>query len=158
MKCRGFGKLDWKVSALGFGCMRFPTLGGERANIDEPEATRMLYYAIDHGVNYLDTAYPYHDGNSESFVGRVLKGSYRQKVRLATKLPCWEVEAPADFDRLLNEQLGRLQTDHIDFYLLHGLNKKSWHKMHDMDVLEWAEGNQASEARFYIGESYQNMG
>jgi predicted aldo/keto reductase-like oxidoreductase len=156
MQYRRFGRLDWKGSALGFGCMRFPVIGGERANIDEPEATRMLYYAIDRGVNYLDTAYTYHDGNSESFVGRVLTGSYRQKVRLATKLPCWKVEAPADFDGLLSEQLARLQTEHIDFYLLHGLDKKSWRKMRDMDVLEWAEGAIADGRVGHLGFSFHD--
>jgi uncharacterized protein len=156
MQYRRFGKLDWKGSALGFGCMRFPTIGSERANIDEPEATRMLHYAIDHGVNYLDSAYTYHEGNSESFVGRVLTGSYRQKVKLATKLPCWKVETFADFDRLLNEQLARLQTDHIDFYLLHALDQKSWRKMRDMDVLDWAEGALADGRIGHLGFSFHD--
>ncbi|MGA3345705.1 MAG: aldo/keto reductase [Terracidiphilus sp.] len=128
MQVRNFGRLDWKVSALGFGCMRFPTVDGERLspNIVEAEAVKMLHHAIDNGVNYLDTAYPYHGGQSEIVVGRALKDGYREKVKLATKLPVWMVESPADFDRLLNEQLAKLQTDHIDCYLLHALSGERW--------------------------------
>jgi predicted aldo/keto reductase-like oxidoreductase len=156
MQYRKFGKLDWQVSALGFGCMRLPT-HGTPADINEPEATRMLYHAIDQGVNYLDTAYPYHGGQSELFVGRILKaGNYRQRVRLATKLPCWKVETEQDFDPLLNEQLSKLQTDHIDFYLLHGLNKDRWHKMRDLDVLDWANRAIASGRIGYLGFSFHD--
>ena len=131
MQVRNFGRLDWKVSALGFGCMRFPTVDGERLspNIVEAEAVKMLHHAIDNGVNYLDTAYPYHGGQSEIVVGKALKGVYREKVKVATKLPVWMVEGPADFDRLLNEQLAKLQTDHIDFYLLHALSGERWNNV-----------------------------
>jgi len=157
MQYRKFGKLDWKVSALGFGCMRLPTLEGDSANIDEPEATRMVHYAIDHGVNYVDTAYPYHGGNSERFVGRALKGSYREKVKLATKLPCWKVEETGDFDKLLSEQLEKLQTDHVDFYLLHGLNAGRWPKMRDLGVIEWAEKMIADGRIRYLGFSFHDV-
>ena len=156
MQYRKFGALDWQVSALGFGCMRLPTRGAP-ADIDEPEATRMLHAAIDQGVNYVDTAYPYHGGQSEHVVGRALKaGGYRDRVRLATKLPCWKVETAADFDRLLNEQLGKLQTDHIDFYLLHALGQESWHKVRDLGVLDWAEKAQASGRFRYLGFSFHD--
>jgi predicted aldo/keto reductase-like oxidoreductase len=148
MQYRCFGSLDWKVSALGFGCMRFPTVDGERLspNIVEAEALRMLHHAIDNGVNYLDTAYPYHGGQSEIVVGKALQGGYREKVKLATKLPVWMVESPADFDRLLNEQLAKLQTDHIDFYLLHALSHSRWldvvlkHKLLDRAEAALADG------------------
>jgi predicted aldo/keto reductase-like oxidoreductase len=156
MKYRKFGGLEWKPSALGFGCMRLPTSGKEPGDIDEPEAMRMVRYAIDHGVNYLDTAYPYHAQKSEPFVGRVLKDGYREKVRVATKLPCWLVESAEDFDRFINEQLARLQVDHIDFYLLHGLNNKNWPKMRDLGVLPWAEGAIADGRIGHLGFSFHD--
>ncbi len=87
----------------------------------------MLRYAIDHGVNYVDTAYPYHEGKSEIVVGKALRDGYREKVRLATKLPTWLVQAPAGFRPVSERAANRsLQTEHIDFYLLHSLNKATW--------------------------------
>lgn len=155
MQHRQFGRLDWKVSALGFGCMRLPTRGS-REEIDEPQAMRMLHYAIDHGVNYLDTAYGYHGGNSERFLGRALRGSYRDKVGLATKLPCREVRERSDFDRLLNEQLSKLQTEHIDFYLLHGLRRERWELVRSLDVKTWLERAKADGRIGHTGFSFHD--
>ncbi len=155
MQYRKFGKLDWKVSALGVGVMRLPLTDGDPANIDEPEAIRMIRYAIDHGVNYLDTAYAYHSGQSERIVGRVLRDGYREKVKLATKLPAGLVESASDFNRFLNEQLERLQTK-IDFYLLHGLNGKNWPKVRDLGVLDWAEGAMADGRFNHLGFSFHD--
>lgn len=130
LQYRKFGRTGWKVSALGFGMMRLPTLDGKvmSARIDREAATRMVRHAVDEGVNYIDTAYPYHHGRSEGLLGNILKDGYRDKVRIATKAPMWLIKKPADFDMFLDRQLRRLKVDSIDFYLFHGLNRKSWEK------------------------------
>lgn len=156
MQYRKFGKLDWESSVLGFGAMRLPVLGGAPSNIDEAEAIRMIRYAIDHGVNYVDTAYLYHGGHSEVVVGRALRDGYREKMRLATKLPAAIVESAKDFDRLLNEQLERLQTAPIDYYLLHGLTGNIWHKIRDFGVIRWAEGAIKDGRIRYLGFSFHD--
>lgn len=146
MLYRKFGKTGEMVSTLGFGCMRLPLLlGGDNTQIDEQQAGKLLRYAIDHGVNYIDTAYPYHGqgmahgGQSEPFLGNVLRDGYREKVKLATKLPAWLIKTREDMDRYLNEQLQRLQTDMIDFYLVHSLNSHSWKTVHELGVGEFLD-------------------
>ncbi len=157
MQYRHFGKLDWRPSALGFGAMRLPTTDPEdRSKIDDPQATRMIRYAIDHGVNYIDTAYPYHDGESERFLGRALQDGYREKVHLATKLPMWAIETTADADRILDEQLEKLQTDHIDFYLFHGLRRARWELIQRLDLISWAEKVRAQGKIRYLGFSFHD--
>jgi uncharacterized protein len=126
-----------ELSILGFGCMRLPVK--ENGQIDEDLATGMLRYSIDNGVNYVDTAYPYHNGESEPFVGRALTAGYREKVNLATKLPSWLVTSRKDMDKYLDEQLARLMTDHIDFYLVHGLNRQFWENLSALGVTEFLD-------------------
>lgn len=140
MLYRRFGKTNEMVSVLGFGCMRLPVLpGGDPARIDEKLALQLVRHAIDQGVNYIDTAYPYHGtnrekgGQSEPFVAKALKNGYRERVKLATKLPSWLVRTRDDMDRLLNEQLKRLETDHIDFYLVHNINRQVWPVLKETD-------------------------
>ena len=156
MKYHKFGTLNWEASALGFGAMRLPIVGNDFGNINESEAIRMMHYAFDHGVNYVDSAYVYHKGNSEVVIGKALKDGYREKVKVATKLPIWMVDSPADFDRFLNEQLKRLQIDKIDFYLLHDLNKIRWPKLRDLGVLKWAEGAITDGRIGYFGFSFHD--
>jgi hypothetical protein len=156
MKYHKFGTLNWEASALGFGAMRLPIVGNDFGNINESEAIRMMHYAFDHGVNYVDSAYVYHKGNSEVVIGKALKDGYREKVKVATKLPIWMVNSPADFDRFLNEQLKRLQIDKIDFYLLHDLNKIRWPKLRDLGVLKWAEGAITDGRIGYFGFSFHD--
>ncbi len=139
MQYRPFGTSSFQVSALGFGAMRLPLRGPGAGDIDEALASRMIRTAIDAGVNYLDTAYGYHDGRSEVVVGQALRDGYRQRIRLATKLPSWQVKTLDDFDRFLEQQLGRLQTGHIDFYLLHNLNAGAWPRLRDLGILDRAE-------------------
>jgi predicted aldo/keto reductase-like oxidoreductase len=156
MQYRPFGPLEWEVSALGFGTMRLPVIDDDRGRIDESEATRMIRYAIDHGVNYVDTAYPYHEEACEPFLGCVLQDGYRERVKLATKLPTWLIESEADFDRFLERQLTRLQTDHIEFYLLHGLNRKRWPLVRDLGVLSWAEDALSAGSIGHLGFSFHD--
>jgi len=156
MQYRKLGKLNWEVSVLGFGAMRLPLAGKEAGEVDEPESIGMMRYAIDHGVNYVDTAYRYHEGRSEAIVGNALKDGYREKVKVTTKLPVWLVEGAKDFDRYLNEQLGRLQMEKVDFYFLHGLNSKSWAKVRDLGVLRWAERAMADGRFDHLGFSFHD--
>lgn len=140
MKYRKFGNLDWQASVLGFGCMRLPLTNREDpTSIDEEQATEMLHYAIGQGVNYLDSAYGYHRGQSERFLGKALAGGWRERVHLATKSPIWLLENESDFEKKLDEQLGKLQTSTIDHYLLHGLGADSWEKVQRLNVLTYAQ-------------------
>lgn len=153
MLYRKFGKCDEKISILGFGCMRFPEKDGE---IDEVEATKMLRYAIDNGVNYIDTAYIYHQGKSEEFVGCALQDGYREKVKLATKLPTWLVKSREDMDKYLNEQLERLKTEYIDFYLIHALNKETYKKAKEYGLFDFLNKIKAEKKVKYVGFSFHD--
>lgn len=156
MQYRTFGKLDWQPSALGFGAMRLPIIDGDPGRIKEEQATKLVRYAIDHGVNYVDTAWPYHREQSERFLGRALGDGYRARVKLATKMPCWLVKERADFDRYLDEQRARLNTEKIDFYLLHALDANRWHQMRDLGALDWAEKARADGRIGHLGFSFHD--
>ena len=156
MEYRNFGNTNFKPSALGFGCMRLPQILGEENRIDEPEATRMVRYAIDQGVNYIDTAWSYHGGQSEVFLGKALQDGYREKVALATKMPSWLIEKQEDFDYYFSTQLERLQTDHIDFYLLHALNQGYWDTYLKFHVFDWAEKQMAEGKIRHLGFSFHD--
>lgn len=157
MQYRKFGNLDFNVSALGFGCMRLPTLEPNPMSpkIDENEAIRMIRHAVDNGVNYIDTAYVYHQRMSEVVLGKALKNGYREKVKVATKLPMGMVNGTDDFDRLLNEQLKKIDTDHIDFYLFHSINGDVWrNKILKFNLLEKAEAAKKDGRIVHIGFSF----
>ena len=157
MQYRRFGKLDWEVSVLGFGAMRLPLLDeDDSSQVDEAEATRIIRYAIDQGVNYVDTAYFYHDEKSEPVVERSLQDGYRERVKLATKLPTWLVEKQGDFDRYLDEQLERLQMDYVDFYLLHALRDPTWPNVRRLNVFDWADKALADGRIHHLGFSFHD--
>lgn len=156
MLYRKFGKLDCQVSALGFGCMRLPLQGDDSAQIDEAEAIRMIRHAVDEGVNYIDTAYPYHKGQGERLVAKALRDGYRSRVYLATKFPSWILKEPADFDRLLNEQLEKLETDVIDFYLMHSLDGKKWDTLVENGVFDAMDAYKRSGKVRYVGFSFHD--
>lgn len=160
MLYRRLGSKGPAVSILGFGCMRLPVIDGRHDRIDYPTATAMLHRAIESGVDYVDTAYPYHGashaepGMSEGFVGDALQGGYRDRVRVATKLPSWLIQTREDMDTFLNGQLERLRTDYIDCYLLHGLNAGSWENLRGLGVLEFLDSALADGRIRHAGFSF----
>ncbi|MDR1871206.1 MAG: aldo/keto reductase [Deltaproteobacteria bacterium] len=146
MKKRKIGPSGEEGTILGFGCMRLPLSGPKPDNIDIDLATSMLRTAIDRGVNYVDTAYPYHSGTtrddpgaSEPFVGQALRNGYREKVLLATKLPTWLVDSRAKMNELLDFQLKRLEVHQLDFYLAHNLNTSVWDKLLALGLREFMD-------------------
>jgi len=176
MKYRTLGRVEFAPSVLGFGAMRLPVLADESGGgsaprrIDEEAATAMLRRAVEAGVNYVDTAYVYHSGESEPWLGRALRqvasdlfgpagqglAELRRRVKVATKLPVWQLKGRDDPERLLSEQLERLQLDSIDFYLLHGLGADSLGKLRELDVFDWAERALADGRIGHLGFSFHD--
>lgn len=164
MQYRALGHSGVYVSSLGLGMMRLPLNDGSqgftgvssgRVNVDA--SVTMLRRAVDLGVNYVDTAYNYLDGDSERITGLALLDGYREKVLLATKAPTWLFKAPEDFDRYLDEQMERIGTDYIDVYLLHGMNRVSWSKtVLRHDILRKAEQAKAAGKIRFLGFSFHD--
>ena len=161
MHYRTFGTSRFAPSALGFGAMRLPVLKDAEGRpdfkqIDYPAATAMLRRAVDGGVNYVDTAYVYHEETSETWLAEALKGGYRDKVKIATKMPVGKVEKPGDFDRLLDVQRERLQETCIDYYLLHGLDEAQWRTVLEHDLLGAAERALSDGRIAHLGFSFHD--
>ncbi|MEF2845295.1 MAG: aldo/keto reductase, partial [Eggerthellaceae bacterium] len=163
MELRAMGKTGVKLSPLGFGVMRLPLKnGGIAANnttiddVDVDTSIEMIHQAIDAGVNYFDTAYNYVNGSSEVILGKALAGDWREKVYVASKSPAWLYKEPADFDKYLDIQLGRLDMDYLDFYLLHSLNGGSWKKSVRNGAVESMQRAKAAGKVRYIGFSFHD--
>jgi predicted aldo/keto reductase-like oxidoreductase len=145
-----------ELSILGFGCMRLASKAD--GSIDEERATKQVRYAIDHGVNYVDTAWPYHMEQSEPFLGRALADEYREKVKLATKLPSWMLNCREDMDYFLNSQLEKLKSDHIDYYLVHSLVGELWDKVEKLGVADFLDKAKADGRITNAGFSFHGAG
>ncbi len=144
-----------ELSLLGFGCMRYIRKG---RSIDETATIALLRKAIDEGVNYFDTAYVYHGGKSETILGKALVGGYRQQVKIATKMPRGLLFSYSDFDKLFNTQLEKLQTDYIDYYLIHRLvDMTSWEVLQRLGIEKWIKEKLASRQIRNIGFSFHGQ-
>ena len=154
MKYKYFAPADRDVSLLGFGAMRLPIIDGDFGKINEDESIRMIRYAIDNGVNYIDTAYVYHGRTSESLLGKALADGYREKVLLATKLPLWLLKGPEGMAPLMDEQFEKLNTDCIDMYLVHDIRGSNWETVQEWKVWDFlSKQREAGRIRF-IGFSF----
>jgi predicted aldo/keto reductase-like oxidoreductase len=150
---RKIEKTGDEISALGFGAMRLPTKTGR---IDKERAKKQIYYAIDHGVNFIDTAFPYHGGASESFLGEILQGEYREKIKLCTKMPSWAVKKYEDMENYLEMQLEKLQTDYLDYYLLHNISTSNFERLKKLGILEFLEDAKKKGKIRNIGFSFHD--
>jgi len=150
------GSLNWKVSALGFGCMRLPTRRINKLRAKTDESIELIRYGIDKGINYIDTAWPYHLGDSEKIIGEALKEGYREKVHLVTKLPIFIVRNSKHFDKYLKSQMKRLQTDYLDSYLFHALNEGQFKKVKTLKLIEKMEAAKNEGLIRSIGFSFHD--
>ncbi len=156
MQYRYFTNDKLKVSLLGLGCMRFPIINNDPSQIDREKTFAILNYALENGINYFDTAYPYHGGKSEEVVGDFFETQNREKFYLATKNPVWLVEKHGDFMDYLDKQLVNLKTNYVDFYLLHSLNKKTFDKINNLDFKKFIENAKRDKKINYIGFSFHD--
>ena len=154
MLYRKLGSTGEEVSILGLGCMHLPIINGQYNKVDIDSSVTLIQKAIDNGINYLDTAYPYHNGQSETVIAEALKGGYREKVFIADKLPSWLIQKRTDMDQYLEKQLERLQTEQIDFYLLHSIKEDYWAKLESLGVLEFLDDAVKDGRIKYTGFSF----
>lgn len=153
MDKRYFQSLGVELPRLGFGCMRFPTKDNK---IDYDKAKEMIHYAMANGLNYFDTAYNYHNEDSERFLGKVLSEFPRESYYLTTKLPIWKVESELDAERLFNEQLEKLQTDYFDFYFLHAMDAEKKEIMDKFNLYDFILKKKEEGKIKHIGFSFHD--
>lgn len=156
MEMRQYRDTDVKVSLLGMGCMRLPKVDPEKEDIDYKKAQEIIDYAYANGVNYFDTAYGYHGGQSELFVGQALKKYPRESFFLASKMPIWCVKEKGDVERIFNEQLQRCQTEYFDFYLFHSQNAANFQKCQEFGVYEFLSQMKAEGKIRRLGFSFHD--
>ncbi|MDG6222336.1 MAG: aldo/keto reductase [Candidatus Bathyarchaeota archaeon] len=156
MNYRKLGSIEWKVSTLGFGCMRLPARRINRLRADTKKSVDVIRYGIDQGINYIDTAWPYHLGDSEKILGEALKEGYRERVFLVTKLPMFMVRNAKHFDKYLTSQMKRLQTDYLDGYLFHALSSSSFEKLIKLNLIKKMEKAKQEGLIHTIGFSFHD--
>lgn len=156
MKYRIFGKTGLKTSALGIGTMRFPLIDEKAKEVDEEKAIELIQYSLEKGINYIDTAYTYHNGKSEEIVGRAIKSIRREDVIITTKCPVWEIENADDFERILEEQLKKINTNYIDCYLFHAIGEERWGTIKKLKLLDKMEKAKADGFIRHIGFSFHD--
>ena len=156
MEMRQYRDTGVEVSLLGMGCMRLPKLDPEKPDIDYVKAQEIIDYAYSHGVNYFDTAYAYHGGQSETFIGQALKKYPRESYFLATKMPIWCVKKPEDVERIFNEQLQKCQVEHFDFYLFHAQDAGNFKKCQEFGVYEFLSKMKAEGKIRRLGFSFHD--
>ena len=156
MQTRTYKNVGPTLSLLGMGCMRLPQTAGDDPVIDEATAQQMVDTALARGINYFDTAYFYHNGQSEPFVGKALAKYDRDSFYLATKMPVYSLKTPEDAPRIFAEQLARLQTDHFDFYLFHALSGDSFDKSEQLGLYDFLSQKKAEGAIRHLGFSFHD--
>lgn len=156
MTTRRYKNSDMQISLLGLGCMRLPRLDPEKSAVDDARAKEMLDYALAHGVNYIDTAYMYHEGDSERFLGEALADHDRSSFYLADKMPIWMAEEPGDVEKIFHEQLRRLKTDYFDFYLFHAQNKANFARCREFGLYEFLARKKEEGVIRHLGFSFHD--
>lgn len=157
MEYRKFDKLDIETSLLGLGTMRLP-IASDTKQVDEKASIEMIRYAIDQGINYIDTAYMYHDGDSEVVVGKALKDGYREKVYIADKMPVWLAKSEEEVYKIFDAQLNRLEVECIDFYLVHNVTEAIWKRALKFNIFDFLHKKKAEGKIKYIGFSFHGGG